>query len=550
VIASPRFACGRLLLLLAGLAAPTLASAAPAGLSHAQQAHRQALVQAYARLVDPSFGDVSPSEIMEGPSCLTVLVAELRASPELFDADEWLRIATTLELPLPGEIPHSSLDGDGTCTGDTGPTSKSSEHFVVYWDSSGTEAEADDMLAALEFSWQTEVEEQGWKPPAGTPDLKLRFKISNQNYAGAYTTVDWCSGVGYVPYFVAGRGSFSAGNWYKSMAAHEFNHSSQFSYGFAHEFFWWEATATYMEEQVYPAYNDWAEMYWAFSNYPYIGMNAFDQSSQEIFYHMYGMGIWGNYLDQYVGGFDLVQATWELVDGNNGQYDYWMPDVLADLGYDFDALFQGFMAATAFMDFDEPQAFYDPSVSDTVTSLPFTGNQDRDAPQSLGLNYFKIQPQAGASGKLLHVDFSGDDSVEWNVVLATGDSSSLADYAAVPVSGGSGDGAIAFDGDKTAFLVVSPKDVGAQGYSYRWTSADDFSFDFTLCLVDSADTVSCTAVADTGGDSGGDSGGDPPVTGGSDSPKGCGCASGGAAPAMGLAWSLGLLGLALRRRRS
>ena len=63
------------------------------------------------------------------------------------------------------------------------------------------------------------IDDLGWDPPEGTPDLKLRFQVSDSNYAGAYTTIDWCSGVGYVPYMVAGRGSFRAGNWYKTMAA-------------------------------------------------------------------------------------------------------------------------------------------------------------------------------------------------------------------------------------------------------------------------------------------------------------------------------------------
>ena len=547
---TPRFTltiAGLALLLAAGPAV-----AAPVGLSPVQQAHRERLLRAYVTQVEPSMGDVAPAEVPAGPTCLTGLVADLRAHPELFDDAEWQHIATTLELPPSGaSMAPPTPTGDGTCVGDTGANSKSSEHFVVYWDDRGTEAEADDMLAALEFSWQAEIVDQGWKAPAGTPDLKLRFKISNENYAGAYTTIDHCDGYGYVPYYVAGRGSFSAGNWYKSMAAHEFNHSSQFSYSLAHEFFWWEATATYEEEQVFPDYNDWAPMYSAFSAYPYIGMNAFDQSDQAIFYHMYGMGIWGNYLDQYVGGFDLVQGTWEQVDGRNGQYNYWMPDVLADMGYDFDALFQGFMATTAFMDFAEPQAFYRPEVADRVSILPATEQQDVNAPQSLGMNYFKIDAGVGQPGRFLHVDFTGDDSVAWNVVLAKGDPSAnrLADFAAVPVTTGTGSGNLAFDGDLTGFLVVSPKDAAAQGYAYPWTSPDTYSFDVNLCLVDNADAVTCPldASGDTAG--GGDDTGGVPVTPNDGTGQGCGCASGGTSSALGLAWGLGLFGLAVRRRR-
>jgi len=61
-----------------------------------------------------------------------------------------------------------------------------------------------------------------------------------------------------MPYSVAGRGSFYGGSWFMDMAAHEFNHASQFAYGFGHQFWFWEATATYVEEFVYPTHDGWA----------------------------------------------------------------------------------------------------------------------------------------------------------------------------------------------------------------------------------------------------------------------------------------------------
>ena len=87
----------------------------------------------------------------------------------------------------------------------------------------------------------------------------------NNSYAGAYTTVEYCSGSGCMPYIVAYSGSFNSGNWWKTMACHELNHAIQFSYGFSHEFWWWEATATWIEEYVYPSFNDWADMTYVYS---------------------------------------------------------------------------------------------------------------------------------------------------------------------------------------------------------------------------------------------------------------------------------------------
>ena len=86
-------------------------------------------------------------------------------------------------------------------------------------------------------------------------------------YASAYTYVERC-GNSYVPYIVAYAGSFSAGDWYEMMALHEFNHSSQFSYSEGPEFWYWEATATYIEEQVLPNGNWWSTYVVGYSDHP------------------------------------------------------------------------------------------------------------------------------------------------------------------------------------------------------------------------------------------------------------------------------------------
>lgn len=528
-------------------AAPAVAAPAPGTTASADAdgARRLALLDAYARLVDPSLGELAPAEHEHGPQCLTGLVKELRENQHLFSPDEWLDIQSTLGLPPPSATPPSPMP-DGTCTGDTAENSLAGEHFVVYWGSGSTQGQAEDLLESLEFSWETLIDDLGWDPPTGTPDLKLRFQISDSNYAGAYTTIDWCSGVGYVPYMVAGRGSFSAGTWYKTMAAHEFNHASQWGYSYAHEFYWWEATATWVEEYVYPSYNDWADMYVYFSFYPHIALNASNQQDQEIFAHMYSMGIFATWMDENVGGHDLVMGTWDEVKGDNGQYDAWLPDVLEDMGEDFDSLWQGFMASTAFMDFAESSSYYDIQSVDDVGSLPATGDEQRDAPQSLGMNYFEIDEDQGAEGKYLQVDFAGDDGIDWNVVLVSGDGNTVHEYVAAQIEDGVGSAWLPFDGDKKAYLVVSPKDEDVQGYFYDWTDADEYDFDFELCLADGETGLPC-GDADTGGTD--DTGSDPATPDGDeDGDGGCGCFA-GATPAAGLLWAAGLLGLAARRRR-
>jgi len=545
-------------LALALAAAPSAALAvAPDGLTRDQLAQRTRLLTEYGRLVDPSSADIAPADLPAGPSCLTGLVRDLRANPDLFSPDEWLDITSTLGFPatrsvpptLPprADAPPTPTESDGTCVGNTGTNSLIGEHFVVYWDSA-TETQAQNLLDSLEYSWTREIDELGWQAPDGTGRYKLRFQISNANYAGAYTTVGYCnSSVGYMPYFVAGRGSFSAGNWYKSMASHEFNHSSQFGYGYAHEFYWWEATATYMEEYVYPDYNDWADFYVYFSYYPFLSLNASDQSDNQIFGHMYGMGIWATYLDEYVGGHDLVMGTWDQAQGRSGQYNYWMPDVIEDMGYNFDELWQGFMATSAYMDFSEYSSYYDIQSLEESGALPAEGSEPGDAPWSLGLNFVSFDASQGASGKYLQVDFAGDSAVDWNVVLVTGSGHTVTEYVAADVQDGAGTAWIPFDGSDSGYLVVSPKDPDVSGFNYNWGNPDEYSYTWSACLTDSETGLLCGADAsmDTGGAS------DGPATPADTTTKGgCGCAS-TVAPMTGMVWGLGLLGLVgLRRRRS
>ncbi len=525
-------------MILLALALPSLAAAGPslAAGRPSSPAELRARVAALQEAPVPVDGRVP---------CLTGLVRELKEQREAFSAAEWAEISATLGLPPETPAPPAPTD-DGACTGPTSTNMLSGEHFVIYWGSRVGQSEAEAILEVLEYSYDRIIGELGWKQPTGMPSLKLRFQITDQNYAGAYTTVDRCSGVGYVPYMVSGAGSFSAGNWYKTMGSHEFMHTSQFSYGYAHEFFWWEASATWSEEYAYSTQNDWADMYAAFSYYPHIGLNAFSQSDQEIFYHMYAMGIFATYLDENWGGHDIVQDTWEEIAGSSGYYSEWMPDVLEDLGLDFDEVWQGFMATTAFMDFRESNYYMDPRGVESYRTLPASGTEPSDAAQSLGMNYFSFDADLGGEGQYLQIDFLSLEDIDWNVVLATGSGNDLYNHVALNVVDGQGSAWIPFTGEDDAMLIVSPKDKEAQGPYYNWERADEYAYDWSACVVDRVTKVPCGEYVPGGedtGDTGDGNADDLP-----EEPKGgCSCSAGAGGAGAGL-WLLGLVPW-LRRRR-
>lgn len=530
-------------------------------LSSAEQRAHDGLLRQFRTLTSPvaaaAAGELDLTE--PGGVCLTPLVAALKDNWDLFDADE--RAEMTAELApwkvdlLDPMLPPVSGDGvappaAAPCFGNYGANIIGGDRFSVEWDGGINEATAQAFYDALEVSWDVEIDEIGWKQPSGTSSYPLLVYVQSGGGAGAYTTVEYCSGVGYVPYIVAGSQSFSAGSWYQTMAAHEFNHASQFAYGFANEFWWWEATASYAEEDVFPTLNDWDDFTPYYGAYPYVGMNAFAGNSNDylLFYHTYAMGIFGFHLDEYYGGPDAVISAWEEADHSNGQYDYWIVDAIDDTGLDFLEVYAHFLANNTVMDYEEGHLFGDVEIEEELDSVPVSVESGRNAPQSLGANFWKVDSDAGDDGDLLEISFTGDDSVDWIVVLVRASSSGVDEWIALDVKDGVGTGSLAFDGGSDLYVVASPMDEDAQGYYYDWTDADtyDYSFDLTI-----AEPVASGDDGDTG--VGGDTGPSITTLGGDDDVIGfCACATG---PDGELSdGALGLLGLAglvslLRRRR-
>ena len=196
------------------------------------------------------------------------------------------------------------------------------------------------------------------------------------------------------------------------------------------------------------------------------------------------MAVWAFFLDEKVGGQELVERSWSRSSLRSGQYNYWMPDVVDDLGVDWDELYQEFMATNATMDYAESNFFDDPELTDTVSNLPDSGgDRSSDRPQSLGQNFIRFKASAGEEGGTLQVFFDGENGVDWYAVLARG-SDELLEYVTFDLdSSGEGVAEIALDGEEDVFLVVSPMDEDAQGYSYNWNSADDYSYDWEAELI-------------------------------------------------------------------
>ncbi|MES2638716.1 MAG: hypothetical protein V4850_04520 [Myxococcota bacterium] len=415
----------------------------------------------------------------EGPdSCLTPLVNELKLrADELTPAERawatsalmpWKSDLLAPVAPLRSTPPPPAAFASEPCFS-LGENRITSAHFAVEWDT-GTisEGTAEDFLAALEEGYTVEVDELGWKAPLQNDDYLVLAYVQDGNYQGAYTTVESC-GRGFVPYMVAYAGSFSNRSWAETMAVHELNHALQFGYGFAWEFWWWEATATYIGGVVYPNADWWAYYASGYSNNPHLAFNASDQEDQDIFWHMYGMGIWGAYLDEYVGGPETILATWEAGEGAGGTYTYGMADAFRDLDLDFDVAYTDFIVRNTVMDYADQDAIPNVDERAAIDNLPDSDEVDGSSrPQGYGQTYIRFEQEAG-EGDLV-VTFEGDEDVPWSVQLVEVTRDEILRVVVADIVDGVGTVTLPDFGAEDVVLVASPLKDGDTKYGFTWSA--------------------------------------------------------------------------------
>jgi hypothetical protein len=457
------------------LAAPSTALLPPAPSAPTPDAgdlHDQLLArfEAEVELVDAGRHDA------HGPGCRTGLVMDLKAHWDLFSADERARITAALapwKQDLAAPIVHARPPAEpgqqatDSCVGQQKANRLAGEHFVVEWDDGISSAYADAFLSALEYSYGKEVEDLGWRAPSGDGRYLLPAYIESGRGQGAYTTVDFCAG-GYLPFIVAQSGSWADASWADTMAAHELNHALQFSYGFAHEFWWWEATATYVEDSVYPASNWWAYYVTGYTQAPQLALNASDQQDQAIFWHMYGMAIWAFYLDEYQGGLETVRGTWEMAANERGTYVYGAWDALAELGIDFEDAYVDFALRNAAMDYADHRILPEVDTLTTVRALPAGDTVTGAArPQGYGQNYIAVNGGLGEGDLVL--DFASDAGVRWAVALVEVSGAQLLRTELVEVNeSGAAQLTLQDYGAEDVVVVVTPLVEGDAKRGYTW----------------------------------------------------------------------------------
>ncbi len=240
--------------------------------------------------------------------CMTPLLLELFQHRHLLDVQTRSRLmARAMQAtPLPS----------------VGSVSSSHYPITVHYRTVNQIDQAEYVLYLAETSWEQEIEELGFAAPlpddgsGGSTNLDFYLATYEQTYGGAYTQ----------PTYVDSSSNDSMQSCATYIAlnerlpddlmpvyvAHELNHASQAAMDFL-EFSWaWEATATFVEDEVFDDINDY---YWYipyFQGYPEQNLVYFG-SSEPYSIYPYGGSIFVHFLKEALGDDDerLVADLWE-----------------------------------------------------------------------------------------------------------------------------------------------------------------------------------------------------------------------------------------------
>jgi hypothetical protein len=233
--------------------------------------------------------------------------------------------------------------------------SAESAHFCVFWvnapgfpdspsltdangvaDLDGVPDYVESLLQIAEYSYSVEVAPGplGWAPPkpdqegcSASPSAHADIYLKQLGDKGlfGYETVDPGQGRArsQYGYMVLDNDYAKAEFGYDDPTipasvtfAHEFNHLLQMNYDPFQDTWMLEATATWVEEKVYPAVNDYLGYVSVFARFPGEAMTAYFPASKEQSLRIYGAAVWNHWLDTGGGGYgsNLIRRAWELSD--------------------------------------------------------------------------------------------------------------------------------------------------------------------------------------------------------------------------------------------
>ena len=312
-----------------------LALAAPAG---AADGHPEAVLAEAEALVGP--GAAPPAD--SHPQEVTMVLAELAAVAPQLEGEDRRTANAILARPDNGA---SDQYGDGYSVDEPVASPACSANFCVHWVNSTSDAPdlddengtddgdgvpdfVEETLTAVDHSHAVENGSLGWAEPlsdgarggggAGLTDVYLIE--TNGSYFG-YSSPDEGQGtaISKHAYLVLDEDNeefvddeLTALEALQVTAAHEYNHVLQFTYDsrmITRNLWMLESVATWVEEHVYPAIDDYLRYVPTFAQNT---RNPLTGNAGGL--KIYGAALWNHYLET-VDGEDVMRQAWEDIDG-------------------------------------------------------------------------------------------------------------------------------------------------------------------------------------------------------------------------------------------
>ena len=213
-------------------------------------------------------------------------------------------------------------------------------------------------------------------------------------------------------------------------AAHEFNHALQFGYYQGSDGIWWqEATATWMEDVVYPEVDDYLQYFSSFLRYPEESLDRSSSSPTDL--HVYGACLFAHFLEQRYGAAAVRQIWEEFGSAGNARIGHFgkvistydsggLASAVAEFGtWNY---FTGSRYRAGYdRDGDEYPSVYLWDVSVDI-SEPNVALEDVSDVDHLGSTYLRLQPKLTLGGVQVQVEPRGTGQWRQHLVLAGADS--------------------------------------------------------------------------------------------------------------------------------
>ena len=415
----------------------------------------------------------------------TFLLRDLALRLDSLSVDDRAAAEAILARPTQGA---ADPDGTGYSVPEAEPVCSTHVcvHYVATSNDRATPTFVNQVSSVMEYVWTTEIDTFGWRAPV--PDAgsnpnggggKFDVYLANLGAQGVY---GFCTpDPGQTTYAEAAYcvldndfEEFPLGptESLEVTAAHEFNHAIQFAYDVTEDLWLLEATAVFMEDEVYDDVND---------NYQYLvtGPYGRPQTPADSFInfndpgpdggYQYGTFIWMRYLSERFATRDAVRRIWEKVDaktaGGSSLYSLeGITAMLAEHGSDFASSFADFAAKNA-----KPSAFYEEgaayesevapprSVRRTLANSAPTTTGTFSNVDHLSSRYVSFRPGSDvAAGDQITIAVNLDDTTgtqRATVVNLVGDS---ATYTPIPLDGnGRGNVTVQFGGQSEVVLAMT-----------------------------------------------------------------------------------------------